>query len=81
MRPDGAAKRLARVAGAIGVDVSPHDLRHFAVTHWLSIGVSIPDIAAMIGDNPKTVMQTYAHHIPSNRRDMVRRLAQLIREA
>ncbi len=81
MRPDGAAKRLERLCRLVGVDVSPHDLRHFAVTQWLAVGEPIPNVAAMIGDNPKTVMQTYAHHIPTQRRDMVRRLAKLIREA
>lgn len=81
MRPDGAAKRLQRLCRITGVDVSPHDLRHFAVTQWLAIGVPIPDVAALIGDNPKTVMQTYAHHVPSRRRDMVARLARLVRDA
>ncbi len=81
MRPDGAAKRLALLCRRCERDISPNDLRHFAVTTWLAMGVSIPDVAAAIGDNAKTVMQTYAHHIPTNRRDMVRRLAKLIREA
>lgn len=79
MRPDGAAKRLARLARTLELDISPHDLRHFAVTQWLEMGVSIPDVAGMIGDNPKTVMSTYAHHIPSNRAHMVRRLAARVR--
>lgn len=81
MRPDGAASRLHRLAVALDLDLSPHDLRHFAVTQWLAMGVPIADVAAMIGDNPKTVMSTYAHHIPTNRRHHVARLAAHIRNA
>lgn len=81
MRPDGAASRLTALCARLGLDVSPHDLRHFAVTQWLAAGASIPDVAQLVGDNPKTVMQTYAHHIPARGRDMVRMLAKLVRDA
>jgi integrase len=66
MRPDGAAKRLERLCRLLDLDISPHDLRHYAVTEALAAGASIADVARMVGDNAKTVMGTYAHHISAD---------------
>lgn len=79
MLPDGAAKRLQRVSARAGVRVSPHGLRHFFVTDMLAHGTSVPDVAAMIGDSPKTVLSVYAHWIPARSRDAVERLGERLR--
>lgn len=74
-RPDGAAKKLAKLSATAGLSVSPHDLRHFAVTQWLGDGWSVATVAELVGDSPRTVSQTYAHWIPEQGRDAVERLA------
>lgn len=73
-RPDGAAKRLVKLCAGTTIDVSPHDLRHFAVTQWLGDGWSVATVAELIGDSPRTVSQTYAHWIPEQGREAVERL-------
>lgn len=79
LRPDGAAKRLERVCERTGVHVSPHQLRHFFVTQMLGDGCPVPDVAGFIGDSPKTVLQTYAHWIPSRSRQYVEALGKRVR--
>jgi integrase len=79
LRPDGAAKRLERVCERTGVRVSPHQLRHFFVTQMLGDGCPVPDVAGFIGDSPKTVLQTYAHWIPSRSRQYVEALGKRVR--
>jgi hypothetical protein len=39
-----------------------HALRHTAATLALTSGVPVHIVAARLGDNPKTVLGTYAHH-------------------
>lgn len=63
-RPDWAAKRVHDAIEAAGVKMRPYDLRHFAATQAIAAGRPIPEVAAMLGDNPATVMRTYAHAIP-----------------
>lgn len=38
-----------------------HDLRHFAASTWLRQGVPINQVAAWLGDDPRTVLRVYAH--------------------
>ena len=46
-----------------------HDLRHVAATLALSQGMSIPDVAAMLGhSSPATTMRVYAHAVPGGQR-------------
>lgn len=40
----------------------PHVLRHTRATHLLQEGVSIYDVAKLLGDTPTTVEKTYGHH-------------------
>lgn len=74
-RPDYVATAMRRMCEKIDIDISPHDLRHFAVTQWLGDGVAIPTVAYLVGDNSATVMRTYAHQIPAQGREAVERLA------
>lgn len=38
-----------------------HDLRHYAASTWLRQGVPINQVAAWLGDDPRTVLKVYAH--------------------
>ncbi len=38
-----------------------HDLRHFAASTWLRQGIAINQVAAWLGDDPRTVLKVYAH--------------------
>jgi integrase len=38
-----------------------HHLRHFAASEWLRRGVPINQAAVWLGDDPRTVLQVYAH--------------------
>lgn len=38
-----------------------HHLRHFAASEWLRRGVPINQVAAWLGDDPRTVLRVYAH--------------------
>lgn len=42
--------------------VSPHTLRHTRATHLLQNGVSIWDVAGLLGDTVATVERVYGHH-------------------
>lgn len=64
-RPDGATLEVRRALDRIGVTMRPYDLRHFAATQALSAGRPVHEVAAMLGDNPATVLRVYAHAIPN----------------
>jgi len=51
-----------------------HCFRHYHISYLLRSGVSIQDVAKRAGDSEKTIMQIYAHAIPSQ----VQRSAALI---
>ncbi len=42
-------------------DHTIHDLRHYAASTWLRQGVPINQVAAWLGDDPRTVLRVYAH--------------------
>lgn len=44
--------------------VTPHTLRHTFATLNIRAGVDVRQVAAMLGDDPVTVMRTYAHVSP-----------------
>jgi len=56
-------KNCLELAG-ISREVRLHDLRHTHVTHLLSNHYDIKLVAQRIGDDPKTVLNTYAHVMP-----------------
>jgi len=58
-----AYKRCLVLAG-IPREVRLHDLRHTHVTHLLSNHYDVKLVSQRIGDDPKTVMNTYAHVMP-----------------
>lgn len=57
----GAFGRVVERAG-LGGDVTPQTLRHTRASHLLQAGVTIWDVAKLLGDTVDTVERTYGHH-------------------
>jgi integrase len=55
-----------------------HTLRHTAATLALTAGVPVHIVAARLGDNPTTVLSTYAHLLPQSDELAAERVAALI---
>jgi integrase len=55
-----------------------HTLRHTAATLALTSGVPVHIVAARLGDNPTTVLSTYAHLLPQSDELAAERVAALI---
>lgn len=64
-RPDDVGRWFGRL---MQVEWRLYDLRHFAASQALAAGIPVPEVARMLGDNPATVMKTYAHAIPGQDR-------------
>ena len=43
-----------------------HVLRHTAASAWLSAGLNIAKVAALLGDTKEVVLRTYAHFMPED---------------
>jgi Phage integrase family len=50
------------VAAAGLEDVTPHTLKHTAVTWLLQRGVPIWEVAGYVGTSPQTIARVYGHH-------------------
>lgn len=48
----------------LGDKANPHILRHSRATHLLQDGVSLYDVAKLLGDTVATVERVYGHHSP-----------------
>lgn len=55
-----------------------HVLRHTAATLALTEGVPVHIVAARLGDNPNTVLDTYAHLLPQSDEQGAERVAALL---
>jgi integrase len=55
-----------------------HTLRHTAASLALTAGVPVHIVAARLGDNPTTVLSTYAHLLPQSDELAAGRVAALI---
>ena len=62
------APELARAHGIVIdlSDVTPHTLKHTAITWALQKGASIWDAAGYFGTSPQTIEKTYGHHSPNH---------------
>lgn len=77
-----ALKIAEALAGKDGVtldlsDVSPHTLRHTAITWSLQGGGSIWDAAGYFGASPETIERTYGHHSPDHMKSAVTAMQRL----
>ena len=56
---------FAKAAKAAGLeDVTPHTLKHTAITWALQNGVSVWDAAGFFATSPETIEKVYGHHAP-----------------
>jgi integrase len=65
IRPRLVTKRFREHRDAAGISTGRlHSLRHTATTLMLTKGVPLHTVAARIGDDPTTMLRTYAKHLP-----------------
>ncbi len=62
-KPCGSIKRAWATASA-GLDVTPHTLRHTAITWAMQRGVKLADAAGFFGVSMETLERVYWHHHP-----------------
>jgi integrase len=55
-----------------------HTLRHTAATLALTSGVPVHIVAARLGDNPQTVLSSYAHLLPRSDELAAERVAEAL---
>jgi len=55
-----------------------HTLRHTAATLALTSGVPVHIVAARLGDNPQTVLSSYAHLLPQSDELAAERVAEAL---
>lgn len=69
-RPDSISQAFKRAAIRAGVkDVHLHDLRHNAVTYWISNGIDMRTASEMAGHSSVAfTMQTYAHPVEESKK-------------
>lgn len=65
------AWRRARDLAGLGPDVTPHVLRHTCATWLLQRGVSVYDVAGVLGCSEEIVRRTYGHHAKDHLRAAV----------
>lgn len=65
------AWRNARELAGLGADVTPHVLRHTCATWLLQRGISIYDVAGVLGCGEDVVRRTYGHHAQDHLRTAV----------
>ena len=77
--PDRLTESFAQHRKAAGIPVGTlHILRHTAATLALTEGVPVHIVAARLGDNPNTVLSTYAHLLPQSDELAAERVAALL---
>jgi integrase len=65
------AWRTARELAGLGPDVTPHVLRHTCATMLLQLGVSVYDVAGVLGASEDVIRRTYGHHAHDHLRQAV----------
>ena len=65
------AWRTARELAGLGSDVTPHVLRHTCATMLLQRGVSVYDVAGVLGASENVIRRTYGHHAHDHLRHAV----------
>lgn len=67
-----ASQHLSYYFKRSGLNASAHTLRHTFATHLIQNGIDFSTVAALLGDNPKTVVETYVHPTESSMADAKR---------
>ena len=71
----GAFSRLTKRSGLPYITI--HGLRHTHATFLLRHGHSVNTVAERLGEDPKTIMDTYAHVLPGMQTEVVRTIERL----
>jgi integrase len=81
IRPPRLTEWFGKHRKAAGIPTGTlHVLRHTAATLALTEGVPVHIVAARLGDDPNTVLSTYAHLLPQSDELAAERVAALITE-
>lgn len=64
----------ARAGAALGPEITPHILKHTAITWALQSGVSIWDAAGYFGTSVKIIEDVYGHHSPDFQKGIAARI-------
>ena len=64
-------EKFTKETGWTGGRITPHTLRHSWATQAARAGVSMWEIAGVLGDTIATVSRVYAHHSPDHLRSAV----------
>jgi integrase len=64
----------ARIAAGLGPEITPHILRHTAVSWAMQGGVSIWDAANYFGMSVQMVENVYGHHHPDFQKHIASRI-------
>jgi integrase len=79
VHPNRLSKRFSQHRKAAGIPTGTlHTLRHTAATLALTSGVPVHIVAARLGDDPNTVLSTYAHLLPQSDELAAERVAALL---
>jgi integrase len=79
IHPQGLTWRFAQLRKRAGIQSGTlHVLRHTAATLMLTSGIPLHVAAARLGDNPNTLLSTYAHLLPQSDTEAAERVAALI---
>jgi integrase len=79
IHPQRLTERFGKLRAAAGLALGTlHILRHTAATLALTEGVPVHIVAARLGDDPNTVLGTYAHLLPQSDEQAAERVAALV---
>ncbi len=79
IRPERLTEWFGRDRKAAGIPSGTlHTLRHTSATLALTAGVPVHIVAARLGDDPNTVLSTYAHLLPQSDEWAAERVAALL---
>ena len=82
IHPQRLTEAFGRHRRAAGISAGTlHTLRHTAATLALTAGVPVHIVAARLGDDPKTVLSTYAHLLPQSDELAAERVAEALEGA
>lgn len=71
VRKERRGFETARKLAGFGADITPHILRHTCATWLLQRGVSVYDVAGVLGTSEAVIRKTYGHHAQDNLRKAV----------
>jgi len=73
------AWQSARELAGLGAEVTPHVLRHTCATMLLQLGVSVYDVAGVLGTTEDVIRRTYGHHAQDHLRQAVEAFSRRVR--